>query len=1440
MTQVSSPNLNVCLTNWSHVSKWPKFTASAFHICDFTADPLNKVITPYEELEAIIFIGSFQGEIIRWIVHKDGASPVSTSNGHNFNSKIVQFEECTFPFIRNAIVSLSYDGSICVWSVLDGICLRHFPQILPKGCQRIACSNSAIEIAAVSGSFPNIYIIDIQRGYIIQEIRPIPKFAVSLKFYSKGDSEWLFALGSNGCASFTTLTPKTTSSHRFGIFSSEENDVLINAYPSPLFYFVICVYSKGFSVVAMFSKDFPHYATHDYPNIQSAIWLKEDTFVLIKYDGSFTKYTLKLPIDKIQIEKVPENQEIYEEIPSDKIPAPDSIIKNIKYTTDLSIKSVLQEKSSAEILDHKMRITTLINPFQTPPFTREKIEQISSDTIKQYNIIMDENIKNAEDNFQMLEQPSKENEKDKGKDKDKNKDSKKSDSKGKDKDSKKSDSKSKGKSKKGDSKKQQETENETTESQSPTIEDEDHINDTNSNEQLEDFKYEVNPEFQLQGESNIPLPLISKFNQDIAFAFDDYIILAKKNYQEFALSIENSMIEKEEEDKNAQSNDKKEEDKCFEVTAQSYYIKDNKIIALIEGNAYGMVTYQSSSGRREGLGKFHTGRVVAMCTAGDLLFTSGKDCKLNVYSLQLRKTVNCYSNFVSPVTKFYFPVKKTHTSIDNCVFCSTSDGIISVIDRSNYTSPLFILTSHESQIEKIYFHPPTKLLLVKCRSLYFWSMITGNLESIMNGQQMFKYLDDMKDNLYEVTDEKLQIATPTPYITRFGNFNLRATEIDICDFALQIGSILDSRKKDSLKTAMKSIHNLSFLNNLLSTKTSKILKKELDKKLHKRMNICFSGADSVLTLNLDKLEKKREWQYSPQVTALLLSVRIALSYALKHHPYFSKPDIWRDIIKADTISIFKKELDISYLIKITLDLDANAHKYIFHMITKMHKYEERQSWLKKIIIIKKNKLFKNYQKFFDLLYIIIKATLFTDLQNSNDSSASDFATYLYNYQSNQRNYKTFMARELISFHEENAKPIMKYYSEDQKKELFLNLFKYSKFILASSAIDYFINDDYTNYLSVCSNFVRNNTRNNPKDCIRIIGNLAHVLKSNENKMKNNTKSKSKNQNQSEIEGYRFKNYCSTILCNCVSYFTSSYPKNYYDIKTLNDYLTKTTAILHDLSKNCHHFGCNSGMESTYMAFGTNDGILYVYKLKRSLYEFSTQSDYESLFEDDNDICDEETKNRITIMSGSGQGAKPIPNSKSFSSTSQSSQNQSSPTSSPPFPRSKSLSSSATANLNASNKSENFSKATSGKSDNMVSDSEPSMSATNATNGGSQSNAASAASSSAATTVSTDSIVFGSIQLNTKRPIHSVTVWANGPVVFAASDDKIYRISIASESTSSSANQSSDESSLKPKLKLSSIEKKVNEKGTFQWEKGLLRYIFPDLSNYEISLTSNQL
>ncbi|OHT13747.1 hypothetical protein TRFO_16078 [Tritrichomonas foetus] len=1009
LNEMSSPQLTITLVDWRNI-KVPKFTASAFHICDFLNGNKETIMTQFGPLEGVIFTGSNHGEVLRWIIYKDGVIPATVAFGHN--SKIIQFAECAFPIIQNGIASLSYDGTICVWSVIDGICIRQFENILPKGCQRIAISNSAIEVAAVSGSFPNIYIVNIQTGEITQVIRPVSKFPICLDFYSTEKSEWLFVMDSNGCATYTTLTPTTSTSHRVGIFAPDKES-LIGAYPSPDFSFIILVSPHGYAVVELFNKSFPHFVDYEFPDIQTVVWLDPIVFALFKYDGSFYVYSLSPPYTRATHA---------------------DIIESIEYSKHSpSISSIFLDKKSSEIEDIKKKQIHLLNPLQKIPHS---ISRFRSHAV---------------------------------------------------------------------------------------------FNEENT-------KYILKPQFWWKGESNIPLILVSVFDKQVAFAFDDCVILSAKQFQEYYLKDVFALEKAEKSEKNEKSkkstekksrrvrkgsrshkehghkrkdsikdndiseyssidstNDVNKYGVMFDdikddgedmVTAQCYYLEKKTCIAVIEGKNNGVIRIKYFNGqKKKRLKVHHKGRVVALCTRKRFLFSSGKDCVLNVFSLENFALLTVYPHFVSPVTSFLSVDKKTHTSIDKCLFCLTADGKISVIDISTpKTQLLFILSGHESSVERIYFHPPTKLLLVQCRSLYFWSMITGNLESIMNGHQMFKYIDNAKDSLVEVT-RLFTSKKGVRYIpTRFGSLNLHVPEIDISSLAKNVQTSLKKHKNDDLKTALLHVPNFPLLYNLLSGKAKKALSAECKFDFHSDSKMSFSGANHVTTVYLIPFKGKNHWQVSPQITTTILAARIVFSYILREHSFIENN--WNKMFRKSD-SLFQKVTnfqhpDFYYLVKFCIDSPLNIHQYIYRLL-QTHMYDERKKWVTNILSAAS--VFPNQKEILQALSSVIKASL---IDSMDGKQISNLAQSLYNIQANRHDKIGIFSREIIGLYLDK----MTQYIPDMKILLY-NVLRDNNYQTSSQKIiDYFVQNIQSKSLDYCRKSLE---KNDKKVNLSIFNNLTNTI-----------------------------------------------------------------------------------------------------------------------------------------------------------------------------------------------------------------------------------------------------------------------------------------------------------------------------------------------------------
>ena len=828
---MKGPGFRISLAPWRKI-KVPTFTTTAFLVCDFSnrSAYLNNLYD--EKIEGIAFTGSLKGEVLRWIIYKDEVKPTTAAFGHK--SKIVQFSQCLFPIVGAAVASLSYDGTVCVWSEIDGICLRQFQQLLPNGCQRIACGKKSIQTAAISGAFPNIYIINIQTGEITQTIRPVSKFAVCLDFYCVKNSEWLFAMDSNGCATYTTLTPTTASSHIIGIHPIER-DSLLAAYPSPDYSFLVLVYQNGYIIVALFDSSFPKYVNSETKNILSVVWLDLTVFGIIFYDGSFHVYTLSPPNKKTNHANVIENISYSKHKPTIKSPFFD--MKEDKVANYIAA----QEKY--------ININTFLTNTNTN--TKRKFKN---------QIKIDKSSKN----------------------------------------------------------------------------------------------YNFNISLWWNGTSNIPFPLISVFKKEFAFAFDDCVILAEKQFQEFYLKDvfneekkkKKTKTDQNQNEKGQENNNKENTEDEGIITAQCYSFKKKECFALIQGRSNGILTVKYLHNQvKKKLKIRHKGKVVALCTMKKFLFSSGKDCVLNVFSSENFNLLSTYPHFVSPVVSFMALNKKTNTTIDKCLFCLTNDGKISIIDLSTpKTQCLYILAGHESPVEHIYFHPPTKLILVKCRSLYFWSMITGNLESIINGNQMYRYIENAKNSLFEVRPLETKKSGINYKFSKFGSLSLRIPDIDILEMTRIISKALVANRNNDLATTFSKIPNIHIYCNLLPSKARKFISSETKLDCyHHKYKIGFSGDNSVETIYIGPVKDNGHWEISPQATATYLSARIALCFALRSHPLIEKN--WNKYFKFSIDSIKQKVPnfkfpDLYFMFKFNLNMPLSVHQWVFKIIQELQLSEE--------------------------------------------------------------------------------------------------------------------------------------------------------------------------------------------------------------------------------------------------------------------------------------------------------------------------------------------------------------------------------------------------------------------------------------------------------------------------------------------------------------------
>lgn len=354
-----SNSLHVALSDWSRYHP-PKFQITALHVCDYYSVENAFIYRNKEKnkLGAILFAGTLRGEIVRFLALEDSCQPVTCSFGHS--AKVVQITSCVLPIFDQSVISLSLDGTICLWNISDGICVRKFENLLPKGCQKIAVSKTAIETAAVSGAFTPIYLVNIQDGIITQAIHPSSHFVVSLAFFKSDQSEWLFSLDANGTASYTAVTTETKS-YKVRLLRADSERFILFAQPSPDFTKLFSVFDRSFTVIdltnsASSSLAFPSTTIEtEYP-IEHAAWIAKDMIAIVQMNGRIITYQVVTP----------KSQMTHDEI----------LVKQCTpYNDDSDLVATLQTPSRSTSEE------TILNPFSdvVPTISPIKIEDIENE-----------------------------------------------------------------------------------------------------------------------------------------------------------------------------------------------------------------------------------------------------------------------------------------------------------------------------------------------------------------------------------------------------------------------------------------------------------------------------------------------------------------------------------------------------------------------------------------------------------------------------------------------------------------------------------------------------------------------------------------------------------------------------------------------------------------------------------------------------------------------------------------------------------------------------------------------------------------------------------------------------------------------------------------------------------------------------------------------------
>lgn len=1089
-----STDLFVSLTDWRRL-KAASFQMSALYIYELKSSKTSDIapVTKEEDtIKAVAFAGSYRGEIVRFFLYKYKSIPASCSFGHT--TKVVDFAPCKLPIILDTVASLSTDGTICIWNVLDGICIKKFENLLPNGCQHIAISPKAIELCVVSGAFSSIYIVNILEGTIKQQIRPCNSFVAGIGFYSTIKSSWIFAIDCTGIASYTTLTPSTAKSHKIRLFSPD--DFILFAKPNSDFTYLLAASAYKFYIISLTVPEFTSYTLETECPIAQIEWVDSYIGGVLQMDGHFTTYRVSKP----KFDTTPKTEYNTTGSPSSFQNNEEThmiharVISKLLNLTSAPIDSSIQTAGNYQSV-HQISRNTVNN---LDPFSTDKPPQTSPSAKPHYYTMAPQSTPISSENIARIPvppctsqftPPDEQKEKKKKhhhhhKDKDRdtitddidNPDQKTHHKKfnffkrlsqkiKKDK-----------KHKTGlsvhhhhhhhhkhkhdkDSPSLSTFNSSTTTTTTTTV----FNNIYNSDDQLEEDVYSDSSEYDkgreeeeelsceipkmaMDGEAKLRSPCISGFLGGLVIGFDDRISIEKHEFRECSISPEHK-DEDQEEDTNDDDNDSNknykneksdtiESKKADYLTAQCFiwikkpnsrYIKgksDTKqkivtndideepeyyyeIAAIVEGynNGEVYINYLNQIKEKFRLEKKHDDKVVALFATQKFLFTSGTDCFVHIYQInddkETYKFVKTLYQFTSPVMGFYRAEKETSTEIDHSLFCVTRVGIVSMLDLKSLENKR-IMSGHDSQVKAIYFHPASMILLVHCNSLYFWSLASSNLESIVTDHKKFMYLQNIKNSITKNDGQFVRIVPVMKYRSgillqplKIGSVVFQLPLINLETFASITRSVIKENMKSPLKELGTKIPNFHFIYSLF---TSIGISKDEDKKQHfsnVNKDIQFSiglvGDKKVVTLGSAQCQLTYEtvFHISPLVTSAILASHALFSVAFSGYKY-SSPEPYKELLNK---KLNQSDSTLFFLLQYLFGCSIDVHDLVFKTVSEFP-VETRRNWINRLTESKIQ--FPNYHRAFSLIKCTLAETMLDQISpEEGKADVNDLADVIF-------------------------------------------------------------------------------------------------------------------------------------------------------------------------------------------------------------------------------------------------------------------------------------------------------------------------------------------------------------------------------------------------------------------------------------------------------------
>lgn len=301
---MSGSDLKLGLTDWKGYAL-PSFKCSSSYCFDLSDDP-NEIKFMKEVAHGIVLVGSYSGSIARWIITKSKILLLGFCFGHT--TKVVKIVPCKYPVVNTAALSLSVEGSIRIWALVDGICVSSYRKLLPEGCTDICVSKSDPQLASVVGSFAAIHVVNIFKGQVLHKITPT-YFVTRTTFIRVKNQEILVSVTPKGYICIRKSSDWETCVKRVQIIAPDEvvqltNDsesYIVYAYFSPSMSYTLFTLNKGY-VLCSNKKPQTNYVKYDMEFIVDVTWINDHTFVLCEINGKTHAYKVKDPFPKTSFE----------------------------------------------------------------------------------------------------------------------------------------------------------------------------------------------------------------------------------------------------------------------------------------------------------------------------------------------------------------------------------------------------------------------------------------------------------------------------------------------------------------------------------------------------------------------------------------------------------------------------------------------------------------------------------------------------------------------------------------------------------------------------------------------------------------------------------------------------------------------------------------------------------------------------------------------------------------------------------------------------------------------------------------------------------------------------------------------------------------------------------------------------------------------------------